>query len=291
MNQSKQHFLLLFILILALLPVIRPAWFFQPSDIRQTIKKGLGFYAKPENLATIRIDDALLFELIKRAEPEVLSTVSLPTANLQTYAADPLKRLIDPEYPVPDLRFYRRAYPLEPLAEINNNSYLLNSPYEKYLRDPYDDILFKALYCDLGTYDESDFAILKSIQTETGDYADTHYLLGLLVLRENQCFDQERIKTEIAATANDIVKAAEQDTHFSDLFAERIVFLYWAGLGDRVKEKWIDRIIQKLTDDPGWRDGEAEYSNAHTTGLALLALIYFESGQAKQDFYSPTSKQ
>lgn len=290
MNRLKSRALLTTLLILAILPVIRPAWFFQPSEIRQAIHKGLGFYAKPENLAAVRIDDALLFELIKRSEPS-LRSLTLPRENLQTYAADPLKRLIDPEYPVPDLRFFRRAYPLEPLAEINNNSYLLNPPYDKYLRDPYDDILFKALHCDLSTYDESDFAILKSIQNKTGDYADTHYFLGLLILRENQCFDRERIETEITATAADIVKAAEQDTAFSDLYVERIVFLYWAGLGDQVKEEWVDRIMQELTDDPGWRDGEAEYSNAHTTGLALLALIYFESGQAKQDFYSPSPKE
>lgn len=288
MNQLKVRLLLFIILILALLPVVRPTWFFRPTEIRQAIQKGLGFYAKPENLSTIRIDDAFLFELVKHAEPS-LSPITLPKETLQTYEFDPLKRLINPAYRVPNLRFYRRAYPYQPLSDINNNSYLVNPPYEKYLRDPYDDILFKALYCDLDTYNDGDFAILKSIPTKTGDYADTHFLLGLLILRENRCFDQNRIAAEVAAIVPHITKAAQQDVIFSDLYAERITLLYWAGRGDQIREEWIDRITKAVTDDPGWRDGETESSNAHTTGLALLALIYFEAGQVQQDFYVPNS--
>ncbi len=250
------------------------------------IEKGLGYYT-PENMATVRIDDAFLLGLVKRSLPTLSLSLSIPEAT-PSLARDPFWRLIEPKEPVPDIMFYRRAYPYRILPFIDNNSYLVNPPYEEYLRDPYDDILFKTLYCDLGHYDAADFAILKSIQSETGDYADTHYLWGLLILRENGCFDEPEIAAEIRSVVPHIIRAAETDEVFSDLFAERIVLLYWAGFGDRVKREWIEKVHSSLTDEPGWRDAGHDESNAHTTGLALLSLIYFENGKKEQKFYART---
>lgn len=252
-------------------------------ELASAIEKGLRYYT-PETMATVRVDDALLLSLIERAYADRQPSLLTPE-KLRTFSLDPLKRLIDPSDPVPGIRFYRRAYPYQILQTIDNNSYLVNPPYEKYLRDPYDDILFKALYCDLDRYDEADFSILKSIRSESGDYADTHYLLGLLLLKESRCLESESLDPEIEAAAQDIADAAAADTVFSDLYAERIVFLYWAGAGDKVRKEWVEFIREHLTDDPGWRDSGAEFSNAHTTGLSLLALLYFDAGEKKQAFY------
>ncbi|MFA9261947.1 MAG: hypothetical protein ACEQSB_01120 [Undibacterium sp.] len=252
------------------------------------IKKGLTFY-HPEMLDSVRVDDALLIQLIRDSKAARIANLrpdvfSIPLS--RRFSTDPLRRLLTPEEPVPQLTLTRRADPFQPLPVVNNNSYTVDPPYDRALRDPYDDILFKALYCDQTGYDDGDFAILRSTRNRAGNYADTHFLLGLLLLRENGCFDEKRLSQEIKITASDIALAESHDSNFSDLYAERIVFLYWAGFGNLVQSKWIAKIRSALTPDPGWRDVESDVSNAHTTGLALLALLYAEDGRPKQSFYS-----
>lgn len=255
----------------------------------KAIRQGIAFY-QPKGIDSIRVDDALLVQLIRDSSAARIAHLRDDVFSVNfvnRFPLDPLRRLLAPERPVSGLILTRRADPYQPLPAVNNNSYMVDPPYDRALRDPYDDILFKALYCDETGYDDGDFAILRSTRNRSGNYADTHFLLGLLLLRENHCFDQNRIDQEVQITAQDIANAAKHDSNFSDLYAERVVFLSWAGYGHLVDEKWIMKIRQALSSDPGWRDIGQAFSNAHTTGLALLALIYAEDGQSKQSFYSP----
>jgi hypothetical protein len=252
--------------------------------LAETIRDGMRFYDAPEALNALRVDDAFLFQAIGRARSG--SSYRLPTDIADRFAGDPFLRIIDAERGADDLVFFRRAEPLRPLPNIENNSYLVNTPYERFLRDPYDDILLKALYCDTTGYTDTDFSILKSVMTGAGDYADTHALWGLAMLRANSCYDPEPLAAEMEILAKAVAAAADRDGRFSDLYAERLVLLYWSGHGDMVREPWVRFIRDHLTDDPGWRDGDDVSANAHTTGLALLALLYFEAGEPSQPLFS-----
>lgn len=254
---------------------------------RAIIDSGLRFYT-PDQIATLRVDDAFLLQLIRRFEQKRdhrMANATLVQNDITSYAPDPFARLMNPEEKLSPLVFHRRALPFEQLPSINNNSYLIDPPYDAYLRDPWDDILFKVLACDTHGYDDGDFAILTSSRSNRGDYSDTHVLLGLLLLRGNHCYDTQKIEAEIPKAVSALIVGATQDSVFSDLYAERIVLLYWAGVGNVVKREWIEKIQSNLTTDPGWRSGADTFSNAHTTGLALLALLYFQDGQPHQPFY------
>lgn len=246
--------------------------------VAAAIERGLGFYT-PAAIVDLRVDDYLLFRLIARQKG--LAVDSEPA---ERYAGDPFRRALDPSRPVQDLVFYRRAPSFSGFIG-DGPVYLIDPPYDAFLRDPWDDILYKALYCDFSGYDAGDFALLTSKRDSIGGYADTHVLLGLLFLRDNGCYDLPERKVATAQIVRDIARAARHDSLWSDLYAERIVFLYWAGSGHLVERDWIRLVREHLTDDPGWRTGSEMTSNAHTTGLALLSLMYFEAGQPSQPFY------
>lgn len=250
----------------------------EETKVAAALEQGLGFYT-PAAIADLRVDDYLLFRLVARQRG-----LPLDSDPAERYAGDPFRRALDPSRPVQDLVFYRRALPLSGFTG-DGPVYLIDPPYDAFLRDPWDDILYKALYCDFSGYDAGDFALLTSRRDGSGGYADTHVLLGLLFLRDNGCYDLPERKAATAQIVRDIARAAQDDLFWSDLYAERIVFLYWAGSGHLVERDWIRLVREHLTDDPGWRTGNETTSNAHTTGLALLSLIYFEDGRATQLFY------
>jgi hypothetical protein len=268
--------------LLAVLLITGAAWLlFQQKKIDSAIEQGIRYYA-PEQVAQLRIDDALLYRLIARS-----GAVALPDPApdfSRWYEGDPARRLLDRDAPLPGLAITRKVSRAARPATVDNSFYTLSPPYDRALRDPYDDILFKIIACDETGYDEEDFAILRSIGSGRGDSADTHLLFGLLLLKESGCFTGTVLDSEIETVTERIAVAAAQDDTFGDLYAERIVFLYWAGYGDRVHPGWIWRIADRLAVD-GWRDGDDPTANAHTTGLALLSLIYFEAGKDWQSMY------
>jgi len=246
------------------------------------IKEGLKYYT-PKNLEKIKIDEYFLLKEIKRKEDKV----DLPDLSAK-YKADPLKRILNKEDYVPDLYFDRSGFGKNPRHPANNPLYELSSPYDLFLEEPWDDVVLRSLYCDISGYDDTDFSILKSVKSGDGGYWDTHVLLSLIILRENKCYDSEKIEEQLRQLAEEIITVQQNDRIFSDLYAERIVFLYWAGYGDAVQKEWADMARDNLTEDPGWRRENAFSSNAHTTGLALLSLIYYQEGESKQSFYPHT---
>jgi hypothetical protein len=168
----------------------------------------------------------------------------------------------------------------EDVNAIKNKKNLFNNFYQgnfqKYLEDPWDDIMLAAMYCDQMTYNDLDWDALHVLRSGKGDYFDTHFLLALFFLEENKCYNSEIIKNAKQKVIIDIIQAQQNDNNFSDLYAERIVFLYWANRGEDIKKEWIDTISNNFHDDQfGWKNSSHERINAHTTGLALLALQYF----------------
>lgn len=244
-----------------------------------TIKKGLEFY-KPEKIENFKIDEFLLLREIKFHRNDI----GLPDLT-KKFDQDPFKRILNKNDFFTDLKFFHKDFSETSGQSINNSFYWLNKPYDSFLEFPYDDVSLKSLYCDVAGYDDYDFLALKALEKGDGGYQDTHFLLSLLFLKENGCYQKNLIDEQIKNAVNKILAAQENDLIFSDLYAERIVFLYWAGRGDAVKRQWIGRVKNNLLDEPGWKDKNGFFANPHTTGLALLSLIYYTEGKNVQAFY------
>lgn len=236
---------------------------------QSVIDQGLQFYT-PGRIQALRVDEAFLFSLIRQSRGR-----TLPENLKAPYENDPFSRLFDMDNPIRDIVFHRNPSPTLIDEPSRNNTYSIDPPYEKFLYDPWDDLLFKALYCDIDGYDNTDFSLLTTRGDGIGGYADTHVLLGLLFLEKNQCFDQGKIESHKKTLVRHIVTAEERDMVFSDLYVERIVFLFWSGYGNTVKKEWLAIVRKNIESDFGWRwQASDTHSSAHATGLALLALIY-----------------
>lgn len=253
-------------------------WYFEPDNTfihrfrsfkqsQSFINRGLTFYTK-EKIHTLALDEAFLFFLIQKSQNK-----KLPENFIDPYKKDPLSRLFDMSTPpIHEIVFHRNDVSDTSLKHF---SYTIDPPYNTFLEDPWDDVLFKTLHCDASGYDEKDFSLLLKRRDMQGNYADTHVLLALLFLEKNNCFPKEKIQKQKEMLIQTLILAEDQDPVFSDIFAERAVFIFWSGYGNTVKKEWIEKIQQNMSDDSGWRYVPYDIrSSAHTTGLALLALIY-----------------
>lgn len=170
------------------------------------------------------------------------------------------------------------------LAEgVDTPLYVIDERYKDTMTDPTDEMIVKALYCDVLGYDDFDEELLGLMRDNEGGYGDTHYLLGLLLLEKLGCSTAEEVFDGKKEVIKAIVAAQEQDQSFSDLFAERIVVLFWAGHGDAVDVNWIEKIVKEQRGDGGWQDSGDMENNPHTTGLSALAIKYFNDGALWQD--------
>jgi hypothetical protein len=226
-----------------------------------SIVRGMAYYSA-NTIANLPIDSYFLYEKIIDGKNK-----SHPPFDTAAYAPNPFVRLLDKNVYIPSLAF----------SAPENNAYKINPEYEQYLTDPWDSVLLKALYCDISGYDYKDFATLESLYQGDGGYFDTHLIIGLALLERNSCYQKEEIDAALSRAAKSVIQAENSDNVFSDLYAERIVVLYWAGFGEYVRSNWIER-VEDSSSDPGWGAGApGETVNPHTTGLALLSLIYYKA--------------
>lgn len=283
---SKKKYLLIFLLVSVAGLVGFSGMFLrafpqtsQPLRIYEAYRRGGEFYREVDK-AALQIDErwlaALLFD---RWHPA-------PVGDAGSTSSDPFEKVLSSSReasdvfssPVPTLVGERLGYEISP-------------QYQAFLRDPWDDLLLRALYCDRYAYAQQDFQALGALAPDQG-YTDTHVLLALLFLRENGCYETPEREKAIAWTVDRVSRAAENDTKWSDLYSERIVFLYFAGEGDRVKPQWIELILNAQGHDGGFRDSLfGEKPNAHSTGLSLLALRYFLEQQGKPSFLAPLDEE
>ncbi len=239
-------------------------------------------YYNQDKTIRLYIDSYLMLKLLQEKKFK-FDKVNIVSSNNISYKDDPFKRLLNRDDYVKDFELIPKEWNTN--NSYNNSYYDVNEKYRKFLIDPWDDILLKVLYADILGYNIEDFGKLLSLKSGKGDYTDTHIFLALLLLKENKAFDENQINNQIKSLVKILVYTQDKENEFSDLFAERIVFLYWAGFGNLVKKEWINIIRKAKNKDFGWPLYEGEESNPHSTGLALLSLIYFNEGKNKQDFY------
>lgn len=200
---------------------------------------------------------------------------------------DAFNRVFGEKYAIKNLKIKRRISSEKEIDKvIKSNEHVFNNYFygfpkkvQRTLVHAFDDVLIKALYCDKSGYDNLDLAILLKMRDNIGGYADTHGLLGLLFLEGNQCLDSKRLKKAKDSFIESIIKALEKDEIFSDIYAERVACLYWAGAGARVKPEWIEKIAQSQRPDGGWASPGRLDSSLHTAGLAALSMRYFLTGE------------
>ncbi len=228
-------------------------------------------------------DNFLLLKLLQTKDSSFKNIYFIDIVSPDFYLQTPFRRYINKNDIASDLKLI--LYNHSTFDKYDNSFYFANEKYQKYLRDPWDDIMLKSLYCDIIGFDDLDFDLLMSLADNLGGYADTHIYLSLLFLKENGCYNLSRINGSIDKLTNILVDIQDRETVFDDVYAERIVFLYWAGNGNKVKKEWIDLIKSSQNPDLGWPNLDGRKSVPHSTGLALLSILYFEEGIDKQEFY------
>jgi hypothetical protein len=247
--------------------------------IQVRIKDGVGLLTA-ERIKNLRVDEYFLLKKIE--EKKFLHQVSSNSIK-KIYTTDPFRRLANREDVVSNMDINRKDVVSAIGEKFDGNFYDIKNTSGSF--GVWNDILVKALYCDISGYDKDDFFILNLMHKQNGGYFDTHYLLALLLLKENKCWEEEVINAQVKIVSEYIIEAQENDYVFSDLYAERIVFLYWAGYQSSIKKEWIDLIIQNYNPAYGWMDPQKQEFSLHVTGLSLLSLIYYAEGNNKQTIY------
>lgn len=239
------------------------------------ITRGVDLY-NSRNIQPMTIDEYWLLHKINHA------TGNVPPGYLlylkEKHQNNPFKRLVDRKNYLTNISIERNfdhlgTYHFYTIPDMPNSIIT------------WDKVFIKALYCDKKDYDEIDFQTLSALKNKYR-YHETHYLLGLIFLSENLCYKRPILEKEISESAKRIINEQDEDPEFSDLYAERIVVLYWAGFGDAVKKEWIEKVADSFSKEYGWRfDKNSNYFSAHATGLSLLSLIYYKDGDIKQSIY------
>ena len=229
--------------------------------------------------APLLIDE---FILTQRVWPDMID------ASHKKYAQDPFDRVLDGMQPMDDFTITRLADDRKQLSDLvtifgeQTELYDVDDQWKEQLRDPYDRALLRALYCDRFGYDAFDLMFLEGYADHEGGYGDTHYLMGLVMLQENNCMNTDELRQKIDVVARRLIAVTQKDRTFTDIYAERVVTLYWAGYGKSIRYAWIAHMIDHVQSDGGYADGTHYASHPHTTGLVALALHYFIEGEEKQ---------
>lgn len=243
------------------------------EEIKSIISKGIEFYSK-DRAKDLKIDSYIMLKDIatRTNNEKLLIEESIHDNDLF------VRFLNNNKFPESLSSMMPKLYPPH-MVNLNDN----------YARtEPFAGVLLKALYCDKLGYSDYDFGILHTLYNGDGSYWDTHFLLSLIFLKNNNCYDIEEVDSAIKKVSISIIQGAKKDTEFTDVYAERIVMLYWAGYGNFVEKAWIEKVKEHFIDNPpGWKAASfLPYPNSHTTGLSILSLIYYLDGENYQPFIS-----
>lgn len=130
-----------------------------------------------------------------------------------------------------------------------------------------DKITATALYCDCYGLPDDFFSNLNDM-AYSAEYGLTHAVLALSIIEQRKCkYDTAAFSTAKITLTPLLEKLIRIKKPTSDIGIEAVVMLYISGNGNRVKNEWIEDIINAQQADGGWE------SSDHTTVLALWALL------------------
>jgi len=136
-------------------------------------------------------------------------------------------------------------------------------------------ILLTALYCDKYPIDTTTYFSELVKVSKNGEYALSHALLCLYVIKNNNCHDLVNQQLLLSNLIEDNVKMIESSCfYWNDINIESSAILQASGY--KFPKRRIKEIIRLQQKDGGWKsDPAASGSNAHTTVLALWAILAF----------------
>lgn len=230
----------------------------------------------------VRIDDFFLLTLTLRLRPDWATAAVFARPADQRFPGAHSLRLFHRDHQAAGLSFERVASRASP-----DWPYRIPPPYAQEVYTPFDRVLLRSMYADIGDYGPADVEIAQAVRRGDGSYADTHVLAALQLVIAQGRDPGGRAAAESDQLARSVAAAQDLAATVDDLFAERIVFLYWAGHGDLVKAEWLARLVQAQRPDGAWGSGSGQGHNLHATALATLALLYHEAGATRQPLYAP----
>lgn len=131
------------------------------------------------------------------------------------------------------------------------------------------------VYCD--RLPRPDVVSRVVLSTTSAGYEMTHQFLALQYMKQNGCLSPDEEKT-LAVTARAIAAEQQQDSVFSDLWAERLAVLLYGDYRQLVETSWIETLIAEQEPSGAWSDPRFPRrfyktpENPHTTALAVWAL-------------------
>ncbi len=252
--------------------------------LSESIDKALVFYETYDK--PLFVDEYILWrKFIELSQRETIKDFEIDQEN-------PFLRMLNNEKDKSKFELIRKIdSPEELFVLLEKNGYFFDnsfykiepSEYEKYLEDPFDDLMLKALYCDVLGYDKLDYELLNLLgRSGNGGYMSTHYLLALLFLKRNGCDkvigEDMNLKKEMSIEM--IVAAIDysKETGNVDLLSEQLMLLYWSGNADKVRYNWLKFLIETQNDDGGWGLFKGDVSDPHATGLSALSILCYLNG-------------
>jgi hypothetical protein len=107
----------------------------------------------------------------------------------------------------------------------------------------------------------------------------THQLMGYRMAQRSQC-PIKNLDKNIAVLQKTIEQQLRYDPRVVDVYIQRVLMLVDSGAHDRVKPRWLQRVIDAQQADGGWSDMQTiipihgnEYFGFNATGVTVAAPI------------------
>jgi len=91
----------------------------------------------------------------------------------------------------------------------------------------------------------------------------THQLMGMRFMQQRQCGDQEQTAVMVKSLQDRTAIQTTWDFRVVDFYIQRVLMLAESGSAQRIKARWLRRIIEAQRPDGGWDDFE-EFLNLDT---------------------------
>jgi hypothetical protein len=174
-----------------------------------------------------------------------------------------------------------REGPWGPFYRLLEPGYRVRQSALLEARFPIDRMTLAALYCDLYGFPYDFRSQLASAFAGDG-YWPTHAVVAAVWAQENGCFTAHEWPAMQTVILDALTRTLAAHPAVDDIFVEAVAMHYYAGLGDRVDQAWLAKIVAAQGFRGGWSVGrwDPRY-NPHTTVLALWSLLEARRGNVR----------